>query len=162
MYLKMNKLLLFCMLLMMTSCVEDAKILADTPSSQEKINDKNAKEITFQSVSFVADWPEIEAFKEELERVALVSVLDVKDIEALVNKMDLLKGTCPEALTSNAIAARLKVLQTKTAMLSQYVASKQLIEVNICLKEVILAYKILITQIERHIVKNKDYESYSE
>ena len=150
------------MLLMMTSCVEDAKILADTPSSQEKINDKNAKEITFQSVSFVADWPEIEAFKEELERVALVSVLDVKDIEALVNKMDLLKGTCPEALTSNAIAARLKVLQTKTAMLSQYVASKQLIEVNICLKEVILAYKILITQIERHIVKNKDYESYSE
>ncbi len=150
------------MLLMMTSCVEDAKILADTPSSQEKINDKNVKEITFQSVSFVADWPEIEAFKEELERVALVPVLDVKDIEALVDKMDLLDGTCPEALTSNAIAARLKVLQTKTAMLSQYVVSKQLIEANICLKEVILAYKILITQIERHIVKNKDYESYSE
>jgi chromosome segregation ATPase len=160
---KMNKLITLILLIALCACKKDSAksiLIKETPRVVKTDSIKNRVINIVSCTGFIENWAEIVSFETELKRVLGTTIQTEKDIELLKKLLEDLKKTYPERFKTQAIEARVKVLETEILMLEQYLKDGSLDDLNQKLTRVQNTYNIFVGQIEALILKEKDYEKY--
>lgn len=145
------------------ACKKDtgkSTLINETPNVSEADSIKKKSINIVSSINFVENWAEIVSFEAELKRVLGTTIQTEKDIELLKTLLEDLKKTYPERFKTPAIEARIKVLETETFMLEQYLKDGSLEDLDQKTTRVQDSYNVFVGQIEALILKEKDYEKY--
>ena len=144
------------------SCNKDKSQNEITNNNLVVFDSVNVKEVKLKpSETIVDDWAEIVVFENNLSKIQIGKVNEVKDIEALISALEALKESIPESFNSQPISVRIKVLETEILMLNQYLTDQDTKAVNDKISDVKQAYNIFVGQIEAYVIKEKDYEKYN-
>lgn len=160
----MTKYIILTFIVLFLSCKKESGEVKGTQlvQQQEQTNKLQKSKIILEDGSkFAEDWVELITFQNELKRVLSSDIQSVKDLELLKKLMGDVKETYPEKLKTQAIEARIKVLNTETLMLEQDLKDGFLNDIVNKKERIQKAYNVFVGQIEALILKERDYEKYN-
>ena len=158
----MNKIIMLLFSLILMSCNKEKKQIEKEEDKTVVVDSVKRIKIKLKASELITDdWAEIIAFESNLGKIEVRDIKSEKDIESLKNTLEELKKTIPKRFKNEAIAARIKVLETEVLILNQHLIDGDLKLIREKINQIKQAYNIFVSQIEAFIIKEKDYEKYN-
>lgn len=157
----MKKIVFILVILISASSCKKKSSNTKTVLPEVKIDSVKVGKISIKESSFfVDDWAEITSLESEIKLLLTKSLKSEKDVELLKAKVEEVKKSIPENFKTPAIQARIKVIETETMMLEQYLKDVEIKKATKQLERIFTSYNTFVGQIEAFIIKQKDYETY--